>query len=179
MITGEVLRAQGALQAWSGVRLAHRDPDRSSSPPPREDSACSPQAVQVNGEPTGQSLSVCTPTAEFYWASEQVPAWSLSDAQGLQALRVDIGAASSRSSVRPAMLTNRGLPRGTTPSFHRGGGVAHGRYGSDPESRPSGVSAGAAVAARGPRHCSFEPPPAGRACATCRASGRRYPRRCR
>jgi hypothetical protein len=91
VITGEALRADGALQSWSGVRLAHRDPDRSASPLGLEDSGCTPMAVRVNGETTGQSLNVCTPTAEFYWASDHVPAWSLSDAQGAQVVSVDIG----------------------------------------------------------------------------------------
>jgi hypothetical protein len=112
VITGEVLRAHGALQAWSGVRLAHRDPDRSSSPPGAENSACSPQAVRVNGEPTGQSLSVCTPTAEFYWASDHVPAWSLSDAQGTQVVSVDIGDGEFTVIGAPGVLSNPGLLAG-------------------------------------------------------------------
>ena len=101
VITGDILRAHGDLQSWSGVRLAHRDPDPAASAQaapsagadsaPGGDSGCAAMAVQVNGGATGQSLRVCAPTAEFYWASDRVPAWSLADAQGTQVVSVDIG----------------------------------------------------------------------------------------
>jgi hypothetical protein len=99
VITGDILRAHGDLQSWSGVRPAHRDPDPGASAqaaaPARADSAadtgCASMAVQVTGDATGQSFSVCGPAAESYWASDRVPAWLLADAQGPQVLSVDIG----------------------------------------------------------------------------------------
>jgi hypothetical protein len=112
VITGKVLRAYSALQSWSGLRLAHRDPHRSTSPPGVEDSGCTPMAVRVDGEATGQSLSVCTPTAEFYWASDHVPAWSLFDAQGAQVLSVDIGDGEFTVINPPEILSNTGLLAG-------------------------------------------------------------------
>jgi hypothetical protein len=92
VITGDVLRAHGDLQSWSGVRLAHREPDRSRHSPTSESAeGCTPMVVRITGDEAGQPLRVCTPTAEFYWASDHTPAWSLSDAQGAQVVSVDIG----------------------------------------------------------------------------------------
>jgi hypothetical protein len=109
--TGEVLRAHGALQSWSGVRLAHRAPDPSSASVPT-DGGCTPMTVRVNGEETGQTLSVCTPTAEFYWASDRVPAWSLSDAQGPQVVSTDIGDGEFTVIGPPGISSNLGLLAG-------------------------------------------------------------------
>jgi hypothetical protein len=101
VISGDILRAHGDLQSWSGVRLAHRDPDPTAlaravpsagaGSPPDAETGCAAMAVQVNGGATGQSLRVCAPTAEFYWASDRLPVWALADAQGPQVLSVDIG----------------------------------------------------------------------------------------
>jgi len=114
VITGEVLRAHGELQSWSGVRLAHREPDRTATRSAPVDASpqqqgCTAMSVRVNGEPTGQSLSVCGPTAEFFWASDHTPAWSLSDAQGAQVLSVDIGDGQLTVLGPPGILGNRPL----------------------------------------------------------------------
>jgi hypothetical protein len=113
VITGEVLRAHGDLQSWSGVRLAHREPGRNpaaaSSPSP---DGCTPMVVRINGDETGQPLRVCTPTAEFYWASDHTPAWSLSDAQGAQVLSVDIGDGELTVIGPNGILSNFGLLAG-------------------------------------------------------------------
>jgi hypothetical protein len=46
--------------------------------------------VRVKGA-ASDSRTVCAPATETAFASKRVPAWSLSDAQGMQILRVDIG----------------------------------------------------------------------------------------
>jgi hypothetical protein len=121
VISGDILRAHGDLQSWSGVRLAHRDPDPAAfaraapsagAGAPDPDTGCAPMAVQVNGSPTGQSLRVCAPTAEFYWASERAPAWSLADAQGPQVLSVDIGDGEVTVIGPSQILGNRALLAG-------------------------------------------------------------------
>jgi hypothetical protein len=66
-------------------------------------------AVQVTGDATGQSFSVCGPAAEFYWASDRVPAWSLSDVQGPQVLSVDIGDGELTIIGPSEILSNRAL----------------------------------------------------------------------
>ena len=122
VISGDILRAHGDLQSWSGVRLAHRDPDPAAlaqaAPPagagsaPDADTGCEAMAVQVNGGATGQSLRVCAPTAEFYWASDRVPAWSLADAQGPQVVSVDIGDGEVTVVGPSEILGNRALLAG-------------------------------------------------------------------
>jgi hypothetical protein len=122
VISGDILRAHGDLQSWSRVRLAHRDPDPAAlaqaAPSAGEDSAphadtgCAAMAVQVSGGATGQSLRVCAPTAEFYWASDRVPVWSLSDAQGPQVVSVDIGDGEVTVIGPSEILGNRALLAG-------------------------------------------------------------------
>jgi hypothetical protein len=122
VISGDILRAHGDLQSWSGVRLAHRDPDPAALtqavPPegtgsaPDADMGCAAMAVQVNGGATGQSLRVCAPAAESYWASDRVPAWSLADAQGPQVVSVDIGDGEVTVIGPSEILGNRALLAG-------------------------------------------------------------------
>ena len=122
VITGDILRAHGDLQSWSGVRLAHRDPDPAAlaqaapsagaGSAPDADTGCAAMAVQVNGGATGQSLRVCAPTAKFYWASDRVPAWSLADAQGPQVVSVDIGDGEVTVIGPSEILGNRALLAG-------------------------------------------------------------------
>jgi hypothetical protein len=123
VITGDILRAHDDLQSWSGVRPAHRDADPAApvqaavpaapAAPAAGDSAavagCESMAVQFTGSATGQSFSVCGPAAEVYWASDRVPAWSLSDAAGLRVLSVEIGDGELTVIGPSAILSNRAL----------------------------------------------------------------------
>jgi hypothetical protein len=113
VISGDILLAHGDLQSWSGIRLAHRDPDPAAlTRAVAAAGECAAMAVQVNGGSTGQSLRVCAPTAEFYWASDRVPAWALADAQGPQVLSVDIGDGEFTVIGPSEILGNRALLAG-------------------------------------------------------------------
>jgi hypothetical protein len=122
VITGDILRAHGDLQSWSGVRLDRRDPDSAAvarAAPSTEagsavdaDVGCAALAVQVNGGATGQLLRVCAPAADSYWATDRVPVWSLTDAQGPQVLSVDIGDGEVTVIGPSEILGNRALLAG-------------------------------------------------------------------
>jgi hypothetical protein len=96
IVTGDTLWSSGALQKWSGIAPSHKDPDVRVVPFGRlratvnpEDN-CTEMNVRVKGA-ASDSRTVCAPATETAFASKRVPAWSLSDAQGMQILRVDIG----------------------------------------------------------------------------------------
>jgi hypothetical protein len=112
VITGDILRAHEDLQSWSGVRRAQTAATAEAPSVPNADTGCTPMAVQVNGGATGQSLRVCAASAEPYWQSDRVPAWSLSDAQGLQVLSVDIGDGEVTVIGPSEILGNRALLAG-------------------------------------------------------------------
>jgi hypothetical protein len=52
---------------------------------------------------------VCGPAAEFYWASDREPAWSLADVQGPQVLSVEIGDGELTIIGPSEILSNRAL----------------------------------------------------------------------
>jgi hypothetical protein len=97
MVAGDMLWANTTLQAWSRVKPANRDLSTVRNPRGRlpvdfdPDSHCAPMTVRVNGVDYGDPLRVCAPAAAISFVSDRVPAWSLSDAQGTQVLRVGIG----------------------------------------------------------------------------------------
>jgi len=114
VITGDILRAHGDLQLWSGVRPAHSDPDpatpaQTAGADSTPHAGCTSMAAQVTGDATGQSFSVCGPAAEVHWASDRLPAWALSDPEGLQVLSVDIGDGELTVIGPSGILGNRAL----------------------------------------------------------------------
>jgi hypothetical protein len=122
VLTGDILRAHPELQSWSGVRPGRRAPesaasvqaaaDDAASSVPDPDKDCTPATVEVNGNATGQSLRLCARTAEFYWTSDRVPAWSLSDTQGPQVVSVDVGDGEVTVIGPAEVLGNRALLAG-------------------------------------------------------------------
>jgi hypothetical protein len=95
-VTGEAVRSTPSLQTWSGITPLHWEPDRRTrTTPPTlanvREQDCSPMAVQINGVATGETLRVCGQLLQLGFASRHVPAWALSSAQGLRALRVTLG----------------------------------------------------------------------------------------
>ena len=98
-VTSEALRSTPSLQTWSGITPLRREPDRQTRTTPptlanARDADCSLLAVQINGIATGETLRVCGQFLELDFASRHVPAWSLSSAQGLRALRITLGGGS-------------------------------------------------------------------------------------
>jgi hypothetical protein len=117
IVTGDTLWSSGSLQTWSGIAPSHQDPDKSFVPRGRfvasfnPDENCTPMTVRVKGAVTGQSWLVCGPTSETAFASKRVlPAWSLSDAQGMQILRADIGSGEFIVFGPRWILNNKSLP---------------------------------------------------------------------
>ena len=111
IITGSLLRSSAALQSWSGVLRAHRDV---ASKPPLPaylafEQNCAPMTVQVASGAPRAPLTVCARAAEFCFTSRHEPTWSLSDAQGIQVLRVDIGSGELTVIGPYGILSNRNL----------------------------------------------------------------------
>jgi hypothetical protein len=116
IVTGDTLWSSGALQKWSGVAPSHQDPDTRQIPSARfagrfnPDADCTPMTVRVKGTVNGESWTVCAPSSETAFASKRVPAWSLSDAQGMQILRVNVGSGEFVVFGPRWILTNKSLP---------------------------------------------------------------------
>jgi hypothetical protein len=116
IVTGDTLWSSSSLQTWSGIAPSHQDPDKSFVPNGRfrgsfnPDGNCTPMTVRVRGKVVGESWTVCEPSSETAFASKRVPAWSLSDAQGMQILRVDIGSGEFIVFGPRWILTNKSLP---------------------------------------------------------------------
>jgi len=114
MVSGDTLWARGSLQSWSGIAPSHRDPEAPVAARGRRldldpDENCTPMIVRDDGVAAKEPLHVCTPPAEFAFISKRVPAWSLSDAQGMQVLRVAIGRGEFIVFGAPWILNNRPL----------------------------------------------------------------------
>jgi Domain of unknown function (DUF4350) len=114
MVAGDVLWANNALQAWSGIK-----PASPAAPQPAPQflpfkpyTDCVPMAVRVNGIDTGDSLRVCAPSAGFSLVSDRAPSWSLSDRQGMQVLRVAMGGGEFTVFGPRWILDNKILPAG-------------------------------------------------------------------
>lgn len=117
IIRSDTLRTSEPLQIWSGIRLAQRDV-RSARPPipgavralrqPEDD--CKSMPVAVDGAATGQMLTLCDGLPAGF-TSQRTPSWSLSDAEGIQVLRVSIGRGELTVVGPPFMLSNWNLPK--------------------------------------------------------------------
>ena len=116
IVTGDTLWSSSSLQKWSGISPSHQDPDKSFGPNGRlrgsfnPDENCTPMTVRIKGKGNGESWTVCAPATETAFASKRVPAWSLSDAQGMQILRVNVGSGEFIVFGPRWILTNKSLP---------------------------------------------------------------------
>lgn len=114
IIGGDTLAASEALQTWSGIML--RPADRLPSPMPRALRSgliaapdCKPRSIAIEGVPDGRSLILCNALKPGL-ASERIASWSLSDADGIQALRVAIGRGELTVIGPTSILSNANLP---------------------------------------------------------------------
>lgn len=116
ILAGHVLAASAELRRWTGIKFGPaRLPATGSAKPPgttrvaavRKD--CPPMQVSVDGAPTGEDLRVCDVWVGNGYSSERTPAWDLTDAAGIQVLRVGMGRGSV-TVIGPAQLyANTGL----------------------------------------------------------------------
>jgi len=88
IVGGSTLWTSPPLQAWSGVKPDTKVHSRPKPADPNE--KCTALVEQVDGSPTGQSLSVCAALLTPF-VSRREPAWMLTDVAGIHALRVVIG----------------------------------------------------------------------------------------
>lgn len=107
ILTGDALWSSGELQTWSGIESSHRDPQAAARTP---DENCAPMTVRGAGATTGETLRVCASPADFSFVSRHVPVWSLSDAQGMGALRVAVGGGEITVIGPHSIVRNKTLP---------------------------------------------------------------------
>jgi hypothetical protein len=115
IVSGDTLWSSKPLQAWSGVRPQTKAGIRAPlAAPDRLRAALDPQGnctalvLQVDGSPTGQSLTVCAATPMSF-VSHRQPAWMLSDSSGTHVLRVAIGDGEFSVLGTRGMLNNKNL----------------------------------------------------------------------
>ena len=123
ILAGHVLAASAELRRWTGIKFVPTrvpaaggaaPPSRVARPPNtarvaavRKD--CPSMHVSVDGAPTGEDLRVCDVWVGNGYSSERTPAWDLTDAAGIQVLRVGMGRGSV-TVIGPAQLySNTGL----------------------------------------------------------------------
>jgi hypothetical protein len=120
-VTANVVWSTPALQTWSGIAPAHREPKQpagaspglpnrgplnrrplnpgpsnSAQDPPlqilgKREEDCAPMSVQTDGVSSGEIMHICSPASVFGFASKRRPSWALSNDAGMQLLRVSIG----------------------------------------------------------------------------------------
>jgi hypothetical protein len=108
IVTGDALWSSGELQTWSGVESSHRDPQAAARTP--GDKNCAPMTVHSAGAANGETLRVCAAAGDFTFVSNRLPAWSLSDVQGIAVLRVAAGGGEFTAIGPHSILRNRTLP---------------------------------------------------------------------
>jgi hypothetical protein len=115
--TGDALWSSGELQTWSGIESSHRDPQASAQESGKSrigdfnrDEDCAPMTVRGARATEGETLRVCASAGDFSFVSNRVPAWSLSDAQGIAVLRVAVGSGEITALGPRSILRNRTLP---------------------------------------------------------------------
>ncbi len=97
IIGGSTLWSSKPLQQWSGIKpdtRVHPRPPAAAPVRPREpigpNENCAPLIEQVDGSPSGRSLTVCAALLSPF-VSQREPAWMLTDISGIHVLRVVIG----------------------------------------------------------------------------------------
>jgi hypothetical protein len=108
IIRSDTLAASEPLQIWSGIAPPQRTAETARTPNPGQDD-CKPMAVSIGGVANGRSLVLCNALLTGL-TSGRVPAWSLSDSNGIQVLRVPIGRG-ELTVVGPFILSNWSLPK--------------------------------------------------------------------
>jgi hypothetical protein len=117
LVSRDVLLSTPALQSWSGISLALRDPDNGRSEPAdgrggsRNALHCAPLTERVDGTISGQQYRACLATTEFSLASKHSPTWSLANEYGIQMLRVAIGKGTLAVIACECVVDNRSLLR--------------------------------------------------------------------
>ena len=106
--TGDALWSSGELQTWSGIESSHRDPQAAART--LGDESCAPMTVRRAGAANGETLRVCASAADFSFASKRMPAWALSDAQGIAVLRAAVGRGELTAIGPRSILRNKTLP---------------------------------------------------------------------
>jgi len=97
IVWGRLLETHPALQRWSGVQIEHRmiPPPAAGalkrSAPAASGDGCVLMSARAEGAPTGQSFRVCGAGPTLSFAGDRPPAWSLSDEQGVHAIRLSVG----------------------------------------------------------------------------------------
>lgn len=94
VIDRSLIGGEAELERWAGIALHFpEDEDEESPTTPPESEQCRTLEL-ARGEPvagTRRSYSVCGMDARSSLTSTRRPEWALSDAQGLQALRIPVG----------------------------------------------------------------------------------------
>jgi hypothetical protein len=121
IITDDVVWANSEIQKWSGIAPgSHLTEEQSpirqtkksrSSQRRDEDADCERMTVKIDGAPTGEKMTLCTPATGFEFVSKRVPAWSLSSVYGMQILRINMGRGSMTVLPGAALIGNLGLLR--------------------------------------------------------------------
>jgi hypothetical protein len=111
--------SSSVLRSWTGIVPAIRAdakpslqgftrmPTFTASP----DGDCAPMSERIDGVQSSGELLVCTRYATFAFEAKGVPTWELSNAQGLQALRVNVGRGSVTAIGPGALFDNWGIAR--------------------------------------------------------------------
>jgi hypothetical protein len=119
VIVGANPWSSAVLRSWSGITSAEAHPDRGaiqkSRPEPfavGPDADCAPLSERINGEPGAGTLLACPRYAVVAFDAKGVPAWSLSNAQGVvQAVRMNVGRGSVTAVGPGALFDNWGMAR--------------------------------------------------------------------
>jgi hypothetical protein len=119
VIVGTYPWSSEGLRSWSGITSAKFHPDRSATPKSRPepsslspDADCAPLSERINGEQSTESLLACSRYAIVSFESKGIPAWGLSNAQGVvQALRMNVGSGSVTAVGPGALFDNWGVAR--------------------------------------------------------------------
>lgn len=132
IIGGSTLAASETLQTWSGITLLH--PAGGAPPPvpralrsgPIAAPDCKPRSINIDGVPDGRSLILCN-GLDPGLASGRMASWSLSDANGIQVLRVPIGRGELTVVGPASILSNANLPdKDHAEIFIAAAGLKHG-----------------------------------------------------
>jgi hypothetical protein len=112
--------SSSVLRSWTGIAPATRAKDANPSLPAftrlpastaSPDGDCAPMSERIDGVQSGAALLVCTRYPTFAFEVKGVPTWELSNAQGLQALRMNVGRGSVTAIGPGALFDNWGIAR--------------------------------------------------------------------
>jgi hypothetical protein len=117
LVSPGALLANARLKSWSGIGRAPPSPNDEDAPvgaarhSANPDDDCPKYSERLAGHETGKTLHACLGVMRSAYSSTHTPAWSLSNASGLQMLRVNIGKGSVAMISCECLVGNRSLLR--------------------------------------------------------------------